>query len=297
MDERLTDSGAVTALPPIPDVPGFAHEFIETPGLRTHVATIGEGEPVLMLHGFPQHWWQWRSVGTSLAAEYRVICPDLRGSGWTRAATTRIERYSMRDDVLALMDAMGLDRVRVVAHDMGGIPAAQLAYAHPERLRALVVLSVPPPFMRMSLGMLPAMRHVPKLRFHRRGRSLEYLFRYPYVATPMPEDTVATYLAPLRDSAIDAAVREVYRGLIGGEVPHLATGAYRRMRLRVPSLYAFSVKDEPLTASFVRGHSGDVSRYADHLEIASVDGAAHFMTDDNPAAVVDLVRDFFERMS
>jgi pimeloyl-ACP methyl ester carboxylesterase len=296
MDENTTAAGAVT-LPPIPDVPGFAHEFIDTPGLRTHVAVMGEGDPVMMLHGLPQHWWQWRLIGAGLAARYRVICPDLRGFGWTRAETRRIGHLSMRDDLLALMDAMGLKKVRLVAHDMGGIPAAHLAYSSPDRLRAMVVLSVPPPFMPMTVGMLPAMRHVPRLRFHRSGRSLAYLFQPPYIATPMAPETVETYLAPLRDPEMDAAIPEVYRGLVGGEIPRLATGAYRRQRLHVPSLYAFSVEDKPLTASFVRKHSGDVSRFADHFEIASVDGAAHFMTDDNPGAVQDLVTDFFERMN
>ncbi|WP_404433929.1 alpha/beta hydrolase [Microbacterium lacus] len=295
MDEKTWADAATTA-PPMPDVAGFSHEFIDTPGLRTHVATIGAGEPVLMLHGFPQHWWQWRTVGVGLADTYRVICPDLRGSGWTRAATSRIERFSMRDDLLALMDAMELDRVRIVAHDMGALPAAHIAYAHPDRVHAMVVLSVPPPFMPMTLGMLPAMKHVPKLRFHRRGQSLAYLFEAPYVAKPMPALTVATYLGPLSDPAIEDAIREIYRGLIGGEVPALATGRYRKERLRVPSLYAFSEKDEPLTASFVRSHSGDTSRYADHFEIASVDGAAHFMTDDNPEEVLSLARDFFARV-
>ncbi len=294
MDE-ISAFAAVTEPPPMPEVPGFAHEYVETLGLRTHVATIGVGEPVLLLHGFPQHWWQWRQVGPALAERYRVICPDLRGSGWTCAATTRIERFSMRNDLLALLDALGLERVRILAHDMGAIPAAQLAYAQPNRVRAMVILSVPPPFMRLGLGMLPAMRHVPKLRFHRRGRSLEYLFEPPYVARPMAPETVETYLAPLRQPQNEEAIREIYRGLIGGEVPSLATGAYRKERLKVPCMYAFGVKDEPLTASFVRAHCGDVSRFADHLEIVSVDGGAHFMTDDNPRAVQALAEDFFVR--
>ena len=46
--------------PPLPEAAGFRHLVVETPGLRTHVAVIGEGEPVVLLHGFPQHWWQWR---------------------------------------------------------------------------------------------------------------------------------------------------------------------------------------------------------------------------------------------
>ncbi|WP_141939299.1 alpha/beta hydrolase [Microbacterium sp. SLBN-154] len=296
MDRKTTKAGLDAESPEMPVVPGFAHRFVHIPGLRAHVATSGEGEPVLMLHGLPQHWWQWRRVGPALGERYRVICPDARGFGWSEAASPRIARYSMRDDVLALLDALELERVRLVAHDMGAVVAAQLAYAHPERVRAMVVLSVPPPFMRLGLGMLPAMRHVPKLRYRRAGSSLDWVFAPPYVATPMSEQTRQTYLRPLRDPAKDAAISEVYRGLlIGGEMPALAAGAYRRRRLAVPALYCFGEKDEPLTAPFVRKQVGDVSRFADHVEFAAIADAAHFATDDNPDGVVEPMREFFAR--
>ncbi|TDN92190.1 pimeloyl-ACP methyl ester carboxylesterase [Microbacterium sp. BK668] len=280
----------------MPVVPGFTHRYVDLPGLTAHVAEIGEGEPVVMLHGLPQHWWQWRSIGAALGARYRVICPDLRGFGWTRAESPRIGHLTIMQDAVALMDALDIRSARFVAHDMGGLPACHLAYAHPDRMRALVVLSVPPPFMRMSLGLLPALRHVPQLRFHRRGRSLAYLFRPPYTSRPMSPETVATYLAPMARPEIDGAISQLYRGLVGGELPRLAGGFYRTERLRVPSLYLFGEKDEPLTESFARRHSGDVARYADHFETATVPGAAHFMTDDEPDEVTRLIADFFKRI-
>lgn len=258
-------------IPETPSVPGFTHRFIDTPGLRSHVAITGEGEPVVMLHGFPEHWWQWRTIGAGVGRRYRVICPDLRGAGWTRAASPRIGRLTQMDDLLAVLDSLGIERVRVVAHDMGALTALHLAYAHPERVRAMVVLSVPPPFMPFSLGMLPAVRHVPRFLFHRRGRSIAHIFEPPYVVTPMASETVATYLAPMQRPEIDAAISALYRGLVVPEMMRIASGSYRRMRLRVPSLFAFGTQDEPLTPSFVRRHCGDTARYADHVEI----GRAH----------------------
>jgi pimeloyl-ACP methyl ester carboxylesterase len=280
----------------MPAVEGVRHRFVDLPGLRVHAAHAGIGDPVIMLHGLPQHWWQWRAVATGLSGRYHLICPDGRGFGWSQAESARIDRYAMRDDVMALLDALELDRVRIVAHDMGALVAAQLAYTHPERVRAMVVLSVPPPFMRLGPGMLPAMRHVPKLRFRRPGSALDWVFRPPYVATAMSDETMAAYFAPLRDPAKDGAIREVYRGLlVGGEMPALVTGAYRRQRLRVPALYAFGARDAPLTESFVRSHVGDVERFADQVEFATVPDAAHFVTDDNPGAVQELIQEFFAR--
>jgi pimeloyl-ACP methyl ester carboxylesterase len=179
----------------MPAVEGVRHRFVDLPGLRVHAAHAGIGDPVIMLHGLPQHWWQWRAVATGLSGRYHLICPDARGFGWSQAESARIDRYAMRDDVMALLDALELDRVRIVAHDMGALVAAQLAYTHPERVRAMVVLSVPPPFMRLGPGMLPAMRHVPKLRFRRPGSALDWVFRPPYVATAMSDETMAAYFA------------------------------------------------------------------------------------------------------
>src|SRR5262249_38685895 len=69
--------------PPMPEVAGVSHRFIQTSRLRVHVAEAGAGRPVVLLHGPFQHWYAWREVIPALAASYRVICPDLRGHGWT----------------------------------------------------------------------------------------------------------------------------------------------------------------------------------------------------------------------
>ena len=295
-DDRRASEATGGGDPEMPLAPGFRHRDIDTPGVTSHVAFIGQGEPVVMLHGLPQHWWQWRAVGAALGQRYQVICPDLRGFGWTRAESPRMGRLTQTDDLRALLDALNLDRIRLVAHDMGAITAAHLAYAEPERVRAMAILSVPPPFMPFSVAMLPAMRHIPPLLFHRRGRSIAHVFEPPYVVTPMSEETVATYLAPMRRPDIDASINEVYRWLVFSEMPRMAGGAYRKSRLKVPTLYAFGAEDRPLTADFVRAQCGDTGRFADHIEIVEVPEAAHFMTDDNPEAVQDLLRDFFERI-
>ena len=68
-------------LPEFPQLDGVEHRFLDLPGLRMHVAEAGAGEPLLLLHGFPQHWWGWYKVLPALAQRYRVIAPDLRGAG------------------------------------------------------------------------------------------------------------------------------------------------------------------------------------------------------------------------
>jgi pimeloyl-ACP methyl ester carboxylesterase len=282
--------------PPLPEAAGFDHVVVETPGLRTHVAVIGEGEPVVLLHGFPQHWWQWHAIAPAIASHgYRVFCPDLRGAGWTVADDPRIERESRLRDLLAVLDALGLESVHLVAHDMGAITAMQLSYDHPERVRTAVQLSVPPGFMTFSPKLLPAFRHMPPLVWHRPGASLRGLFSAGFVARPMSEATVEAHLSPLRRPDIDAAVRSLYRGMVLPEAMRLGRGVYRRQRLAVPTLVVFGRQDGAFTQELVERTCRNPERYADRIEFAYVDDAAHFITDDSPAAVADLALDWFAR--
>ena len=287
---------ALAGSPPLPEAPGFEHLVVETPGLHTHVATLGEGEPVVLLHGFPEHWWQWREVAPVIAAAgYRVLCPDLRGAGWTVADDPRIERKTRLRDLLAVFDALDIKRAHLVSHDMGAITAMQLTYDHPERVRAAVELSVPPAFMRFSPRITAGFRHLPRFIWHRPGASLRGLFSEAYLAHPVSEETVEAHLAPMRRPEIDGAVRALTRRMILPEAVRLSRGLYRRHRLTVPTLFVFGRRDRPWTEENMRRICGNPELYADHVEFAYIDDAAHFLTDDAPAAVADLAIDWFER--
>jgi pimeloyl-ACP methyl ester carboxylesterase len=282
--------------PPLPEASGFDHLVVETPGLHTHLAAIGEGEPVVLLHGFPQHWWQWHAIAPVIAAGgYRVICPDLRGAGWTVADDPRIERETRLRDLLALFDVLHIERAHLVSHDMGVITAMQLTYDHPERVRTAVQLAVPPGFMKFSPKFLPGFRHLPPFVWHRPGASLRGVFSEEYVARPMSEAAVEAHLAPMRRPDIDGAVRPLCRGMVLPEGMRMIRGVYRRRRLTVPTLVVFGRRDRPWTEELMGRICRNPERYADRVEFAYVDDAAHFITDDAPAAVADLAIDWFER--
>lgn len=282
--------------PPLPEAPGFEHAMIETPGLRTHVASIGEGDPVVMLHGFPQHWWQWRRIAPTIAARgHRVICPDLRGSGWTEADDPRFERETMMHDLVAVLDALGIERAHLVSHDLGAVVAMQFAYAHPERVRTAVQLSVPPGFMIFTPKLLPAFRHMPSMLMHREGQSIRWLFGPAYLAQPMTDATVDGYLRVQERPEVSRAVRALYRGMIVPEVMRLALGDYKRRTLRPPTLAVFGRQDGPFTEETVRQICRDHAKRAHRFALAFVDGGAHFLTDDAPEECTELILDWFER--
>lgn len=282
--------------PPLPDADGFEHAIVETAGLRTHVATIGQGEAVVALHGFPMHWWQWREIAPAIAAHgYRVICPDLRGSGWTEADDPRFRAESQLDDVEAVLDALGVERAFFLCHDMGAISGMQLAYRSPERMRAIVQVAVPPGFMEFSPKVIPAFGHMPALLLHRPGRSLRYLFGDRYVAQPMGDATIDAYLRVHERPEIERAVAALYRGMVVPVSMRLMSGVYKRMRLHPPMLCVFGDRDGPFAEATVRRICRDHAQHADRFELGFVDDAAHFLTDDAPDDVARLALDWFSR--
>ena len=140
---------------PLPELPGVEHRYVTVGGVRLHVAEAGAAEPVVFLHGFPQHWWEWRHQIGPLAAEgYRVLAPDLRGAGWSDAPRGPYRKSEMALDLLAVLDELGVQRVKIAAHDWGGPVAFELLLRAPERVSGFAGFNTLAPWLRLDLGVL-----------------------------------------------------------------------------------------------------------------------------------------------
>jgi pimeloyl-ACP methyl ester carboxylesterase len=128
-------------------LPGpWTHRDISANGVRLHAAEAGEGPLVLLLHGFPQFWWAWRSQLVDVAAAgFRVVAPDLRGYGASDKPPRGYDLPTLSADVAALVRALGGQDAVVVGHDWGGLLAWTTAALHPRSVRRLVVLSMAHP--------------------------------------------------------------------------------------------------------------------------------------------------------
>ncbi len=124
----------------------IAHQQIQLGEVELHVAECGEGEPVLLLHGFPELWYSWRHQMQAIAASgRRAIAPDLRGFGGS-SSPAAIEAYDIEQltgDLAALLDALAIDTATVVGHDWGSDLAWKFALIEPQRVSAVVGISVP----------------------------------------------------------------------------------------------------------------------------------------------------------
>ncbi|HTS97908.1 MAG TPA: alpha/beta hydrolase [Streptosporangiaceae bacterium] len=144
-DSPATDSPATESLPG-DSLPGIRHRYLETRGLRLHIAEAGEGPLVVLLHGFPECWYSWRHQLVALAeAGYHAVAPDQRGYCRTGgpAAADQYTILHLTGDVIALLDALGEPRAVVAGHDWGAPVAWHTALLRPDRVRGVIGLSVP----------------------------------------------------------------------------------------------------------------------------------------------------------
>ena len=126
------------------------HSTIEANGIKLHIVQAGpqSGVPVVLLHGFPEFWYGWRSQIPALVAEgCRVIVPDQRGYNLSDKpkGVKNYDVFTLVEDIIGLIDALGYEKVNLVAHDWGAVVAWMLAIKYPERLHKLSIMNVPHP--------------------------------------------------------------------------------------------------------------------------------------------------------
>ena len=267
----------------IPRVAGVEHEFVSAGGLRTHVALAGEGPPVLMLHGWPQHWYLWRDVIPVVAPHARVIAPDFRGFGWSDVPKDGYERDQLKRDVIALMDELGIDEFHVAGHDWGAYVGFLLALEHPERVRGLLAMSVLPPWpARDRRVTLDAWRflYMPVLSIPGLGGWVGRTLGPREIAEPARGE----FAARLGGERARATER-LYRSFVLRVVPRALRGRYPAADLRVPTKLIFGQRDVVITT---RGIQDAVSQ-SDMIELELVPDATHFVVDEKPELVADRV--------
>ncbi|MCB1614636.1 MAG: alpha/beta hydrolase [Pseudomonadales bacterium] len=118
----------------------YQSHFVETPGLKIHYLKEGSGPPLILLHGWPQTAYMWRHQIEYLKKSFTVYAPDNRGFGLTEKPKIRITRDLLARDVVAFMDALGLQKAHLAGHDWGGMIAFKLAIDFPSRCESLALI-------------------------------------------------------------------------------------------------------------------------------------------------------------
>jgi pimeloyl-ACP methyl ester carboxylesterase len=285
--------------PDMPDVEGVEHSFHDLPtGVRIHVAAAGppDAPVVLAQHGFPQHWWAWRGVLPLVSDELRVLCPDVRGFGWSGwPGDGDFVKQRIADDIVALLDVLGIEQVRLVGHDWGAWAAFLAAMAAPERFSSVLAISISHPWQPTDRALRNAHRMLYQLplatpwvgeQLMRDGRYARWMLQSGRRdAAGWAEGEIETYLAVLRDAEAARASERLYRHFLGRELPAIVDGHFRGRRLRVPTRILIGYRD-PLGRESALG----IEHHADDGAAEIVDGFGHFLPEEAPELVAERIR-------
>jgi pimeloyl-ACP methyl ester carboxylesterase len=283
----------------LPHVDGVEHRYIEVNGTRIHVAEAGPGDspaaPILLLHGWPQHWYMWRRVIQGLRAERRLLAPDLRGFGWSDAPGHGYDGETFAADQIGLLDALGIERAHVLGHDWGGWTAMLLAVLHPNRAIRVINCNAPHPFVRPTPSLLAEawrswytwLLAAPGLgrRVLQQGWITRNVLSHGNVVEPFEREEVEIYFERFGDPERADAAAKLYRYYQRAFLEGL-TGRWRGARLTVPTLLLFGERDRYISPRLVRG---DVP---DNMRVELVADSGHFLVNERPDLVIARAREF-----
>jgi pimeloyl-ACP methyl ester carboxylesterase len=267
-----------------------AARFIEIAGRLVHVEQAGEGEPVVLLHGFGASTYCWRNVLPALARSYRVLAPDLHGFGATERPRD-LASYTRRGQaalVLALLDRLGIERAHFVGHSYGGALSLWLADRHPERLRSLVLVdSAAPTYPNDRRSRIA------------RLKPLAWLFLHGVALTPwsvrkaleaaiadrskVTRELVRGYLEPLRVEGVEAAFHGLTAPLPAPDGPEVDLS-----RIGVPTIAVWGSEDRLVAVADGKREVLRMPRGA----FVELSGVGHMPMEECPEELVRIVLSF-----
>jgi pimeloyl-ACP methyl ester carboxylesterase len=267
--------------------PGFTSDYADVNGARLHYVRGGQGPALILLHGFPQDWVEYKSIMPQLAERYTVVAVDLPGLGESEPAPDGYEATNLAARIHGLSDALSLERPYLVGHDLGGVVAYAYVRRYAQDLRGAMILEVPIPGLAgweeatddlWHLGFIQTPGLAEELLA---GRHDAYLDLDLKTNDFTPEER-AYYLAAYGAPQLHAGF-EIYRGFPkDGE-----WNAAQTTSITLPIVVAAGERSfGPFLTTFVEGYR---ARGMTRVEGVMISGAGHFVVEDNPQAVADLI--------
>jgi pimeloyl-ACP methyl ester carboxylesterase len=287
---------------PLPELDGVGHRFIDlAEGVTIHVAEAGppDGPTVMLVHGFPQNWWQWhRLIGPLAADGYHVLCPDLRGAGWSSTPRDRYMKTDMADDLAAVLGQLSTGAARLVAHDWGGPVAFLLVLRHPDKVSGIMGFNTSGPWYTLDWALLRGLWRLwyqlpialpifgPCIIGDARGRFLRLLCRWLGAGFVPPE--LPLYVRVMATHGHADAGSRWYRTAQLFEIPQWICGRYDTCRIDMPVRMLHGTRDPVITATLLRGYE---QRMCD-FEMETVDDAGHWIVEQQWELVLNRLKAF-----
>ncbi|HEY1751030.1 MAG TPA: alpha/beta hydrolase [Caulobacteraceae bacterium] len=270
---------------------GFRDGLAPVNGTVIHYVRGGQGPAVVLIHGFPQDWFEFASIMPRLAERFTVVAIDLRGIGGSKATEGGYDAANLATDVRQLCDQLQLDRPYVVGHDLGGQVAFALVEQHPHAARGAMILDTPLPGVAgweeslsgpgvWHVGFMQAPGLAEQLVTGRQAAFLDYFFQFSKFTPAQRAHHLAAYSSPAQLKAAFA----IYRAF-----PENAKAAARRGGPNpTPVVYATGEKS-PFVSLAPKIVADLKNRGFANVEAATIPNAVHYVVEDAPDAVAGLI--------
>ena len=275
------------------------HNYAENGEVKIHYAAAGpESAPlVVMIHGFPDFWYTWRSQMEALQSKYRVAAMDLRG--YNRSDQPEgVESYRMPllvEDVRSVISAEGRDSAVVVGHDWGGAIAWNIAMERPDSVDLLVILNLPHP-----AGLMREIANNPQ---QRENSNYAFEFQQPDAHKGLTsemlagwvtdEDARAKYISAFEKSSFEAMLN-YYKANYPRQdnAAGLMADSSEVTKVRVPVLMFHGLDDKALLPGALNGTWNWLEK---DLTLVTIPGANHFVQQDRPEFINGILVDWLDR--
>lgn len=279
----------------------WQHEYITTNGIKLHYVTQGEGDLMLMLHGFPEFWYSWRHQIPEFAKDYKVVALDLRGYNDSDKPADKsayvMEQFNL--DVEGVIKGLGYDKCILVGHDWGGAIAWNFTYAHPEMVERLIVLNIPHPakfaegirtpqqLMRSSYMFLFQLPWLPEFMIQSSDyQAIENALKGMAVnKSAFSKEDLEAYKDAAAKRGAMTAMLNYYRNIFGQGMLSQNWGI-----LQVPTLMIWGEKDTALGKELTYG----TQAYVRDFQIKYIPDASHWVQQEKPELVNQYMREFLK---
>ena len=279
---------------------GFSESNVRLPnGIGLHVVRGGTGPSVVLLHGFPQSWYEWRKVMPTLSTRYDVVAMDMRGAGGSDSPADGYDKTTLADDLHQLLGVLGTKKVHVVGHDIGQMVAFFHAALHPEDVSSIALLEAPIP--DSSVFTFPALTangpgiwwfgwfntaQMPEtmLAGHESFFIRQFVTNLGVTPTVMTDDDIAVYAPNLSDASKLHGQLGYYR-TFAQDAKAIADG---KLRVAAPVLAVGA--DHSLGAM----QGMQAAQYAANVTQKVFPNSTHFIPEEHPDDLAQMLIQFFD---
>ena len=275
------------------------HHHADLGDVRLHYVTAGSGFPVVLLHGWPQSWYEWRHIIPGLAERFQVIAPDLRGLGDSSRPAGGYDKKTVGGDIWRLVhDVLGLSAFHLVGHDWGGPTAYAVASAHPDAVRKLAILDVTIPgdgSPNISQGgrrwhhAFHQTLDLPEALIAGREEIYFGWFYRNYGARPLHDTEISEYLRTYRQPGALRAGFSYYRA-IPADIADNAAKAAAGFKLPMPVLALGGDRSWGRRLEVVES----LRRLAVDVRGGVIENCGHWMPEEQPEALLRQLLGFFD---